>query len=97
MGMPDQVLQNIFQPFFTTKGEQGKGLGVPQVRAFMRHIGGHVRVASEIGRGTTFDLFFPAVEPSAAGLVPSVFERVPNSHPMGESSRLLPMGQLRPV
>jgi signal transduction histidine kinase len=66
MGMPDQVLQNIFQPFFTTKGEQGTGLGVPQVRAFMRHIGGHVRVVSEIGRGTTFDLFFPAVEPSAA-------------------------------
>jgi signal transduction histidine kinase len=36
------------------------------VHAFMRHIGGHVRVASEIGRGTTFDLFFPAVKPSAA-------------------------------
>jgi signal transduction histidine kinase len=66
MGMPDQVLQNIFQPFFTTKGEQGTGLGVPRVHAFMRHIGGHVRVASEIGRGTTFDLFFPAVKPSAA-------------------------------
>jgi signal transduction histidine kinase len=65
MGMPDQVLQNIFQPFFTTKGEQGTGLGVPQVAAFMLHIGGHVRVASEVGRGTTFDLLFPAVEPSS--------------------------------
>lgn len=62
VGMPNQVLQNIFQPFFTTKGEQGSGLGVPQVSAFMRHVGGHVCVVSEIGRGTTFDLFFPAVE-----------------------------------
>jgi signal transduction histidine kinase len=66
MGMPDQVLQNIFQPFFTTKGEQGTGLGVPQVHALMRDIGGYVHVASETGRGTTFDLFFPALEPNAA-------------------------------
>lgn len=63
MGMTQQVLEKIFDPFFTTKGEKGTGLGIPQVSAFMRHIGGHVGVASELGRGTTFDLFFPAVEP----------------------------------
>jgi signal transduction histidine kinase len=63
-GMPDEVLQNIFHPFFTTKGELGTGLGLPQVGAFMRHIGGHIRVASDIGQGTTFDLFFPAAEPN---------------------------------
>jgi signal transduction histidine kinase len=62
-GMTKQVAEKIFDPFFTTKGEKGTGLGIPQVGAFMRHIGGHVAIASELGFGTTFDLFFPAVEP----------------------------------
>jgi signal transduction histidine kinase len=61
-GMPDHVVRRIFEPFFTTKGEKGTGLGVSQVRAFMRQIGGHVSVTSELGLGTTFDLFFPAIE-----------------------------------
>jgi signal transduction histidine kinase len=61
-GMPKQVAERIFEPFFTTKGEEGTGLGIPQVGAFMRRIGGHIAVASELGIGTTFDLFFPAVE-----------------------------------
>ena len=62
-GMTKQVVEKIFEPFFTTKGEKGTGLGIPQVSAFMRHIGGHVAVASELGLGTTFDLFFPTVGP----------------------------------
>jgi len=61
-GMPDHVVRRVFEPFFTTKGEKGTGLGVPQVCAFMRHIGGHVTFSSEQGRGTTVDLFFPAIE-----------------------------------
>jgi len=63
LGMPEQVAERMFEPFFTTKGKKGSGLGVPQVYAFMRHIGGHVSVASEQGRGTTFDLFFPVIVP----------------------------------
>lgn len=62
-GMPDHVAQRVFDPFFTTKGEKGTGLGVPQVGAFMRRIGGHINISSEFGRGTTIDLFFPAIEP----------------------------------
>jgi signal transduction histidine kinase len=62
-GMPEEVVQRIFEPFFTTKGNKGTGLGIPQVSAFMSHVGGQVRVASEQGRGTTFDLLFPAVRP----------------------------------
>jgi signal transduction histidine kinase len=62
-GMPEHVSRRIFEPFFTTKGDKGTGLGVPQVLAFMRHVGGHVKVTSEQGRGTTVDLFFPAIEP----------------------------------
>jgi signal transduction histidine kinase len=61
-GMSAETAQKIFDPFFTTKGENGTGLGLPQVRAFMRLIGGHVRVASEPGIGTAVDLLFPAVQ-----------------------------------
>jgi signal transduction histidine kinase len=66
LGMPEDILEKIFQPFFTTKGEQGTGLGVPQIGAFMRYIGGHICVASDPGGGTTFDLFFPVAGPNGA-------------------------------
>jgi len=61
-GMPDQVVRRVFEPFFTTKGKRGTGLGVPQVAAFMRQIGGHVTFSSKEGHGTTVDLFFPVIE-----------------------------------
>jgi signal transduction histidine kinase len=65
-GMPNAVLEKIFEPFFTTKGEQGSGLGVPQVGAFMRYLGSHACVTSDVGRGTVFDMFFPAVQQNGA-------------------------------
>ena len=61
-GMSAEVVQRIFDPYFTTKGETGTGLGLPQVCAFMSRVGGRVRVASQVGGGTTFDLLFPALE-----------------------------------
>jgi signal transduction histidine kinase len=62
-GIPAEMVRKIFDPFFTTKGEKGNGLGLPRVYAFMQRLGGHVSVTSEWGRGTTFDLLFPSVEP----------------------------------
>jgi signal transduction histidine kinase len=67
LGMPEKVVKRIVELFFTTKGEEGSGLGIPQVCAFMRHMGGHVNVASEQSRGTTFDLLFPAIAPDISG------------------------------
>jgi len=61
-GMPPEVIKRIFDPYFTTKGDSGTGLGLPQVEALMRQVGGCVTVESEVGRGTTFDLFFPLEE-----------------------------------
>ncbi len=58
-GMSPEVLERIFDPYFTTKGDTGTGLGVPQVHALMEQVGGFVRVDSTLGEGTSFDLFFP--------------------------------------
>lgn len=66
-GMSPETLKRIFDPYFTTKGNTGTGLGVPQVRAFMELIGGHVRVISKPGIGTTFDLLFPAQNTARLG------------------------------
>jgi signal transduction histidine kinase len=68
VGMSAEVTKKIFDPYFTTKGDNGTGLGVPQVQALMRQVGGYVTVDSVVGRGTSFDLFFPVHEerPAAA-------------------------------
>ena len=69
-GIPTEVVGKVFDPLFTTKGENGNGLGLPHVYAFMRRVGGHVSVTSEWGRGTTFDLLFPSVEPDGPVALP---------------------------
>jgi signal transduction histidine kinase len=67
VGMPSNVLDRIFDPYFTTKGDSGTGLGVPQVKALLDKLGGALEVVSAPGEGTTFDLFFPtSVEQVAA-------------------------------
>ena len=59
-GMEPAVLDRIWEPFFTTKGEgQGTGLGLPTVYAAVSQAGGRVDVTSEVGRGTTFLLHLP--------------------------------------
>jgi signal transduction histidine kinase len=58
-GMTKDVRDRIFDPYFTTKGETGTGLGIPQVMTFMRASGGCLNVNSEPGAGTSFDLYFP--------------------------------------
>jgi signal transduction histidine kinase len=69
--MPAEVVRRAFDPFFTTKGDKGTGLGLPQVCAFMRLIGGHVTVSSDWGNGTTVDLLFPSLDPGAVVTLPT--------------------------
>ena len=59
-GMPPEVVARVFEPFFTTKplGE-GTGLGLSMIYGFARQSGGHVRIQSEVGLGTTVCLYLP--------------------------------------
>ncbi len=59
LGMPEEVRQKVFEPFFSTKGSKGTGLGLASVRQFVEEAGGCVRVESAEGRGTTIEITFP--------------------------------------
>ncbi|MBL9215321.1 MAG: PAS domain-containing protein [Opitutaceae bacterium] len=73
-GMDEATLRRVFEPFFTTKkAGEGTGLGVPIVLNIVQDHGGTVDIASEVGRGTTFTLQFPACAP-APTLVPARVE-----------------------
>jgi len=58
-GMDEATKEKIFEPFFSTKGEQGTGLGLSQVYGFVHSSGGAIKVYSEPGQGTRFALYFP--------------------------------------
>ena len=65
-GMDEAVLEHIFEPFFTTKpAGEGTGLGLAMVQRAMSEMGGAVHCDSELGHGTTFELYFPEAMQSA--------------------------------
>src|SRR5207245_9342916 len=63
VGIPPQVKTRIFEPFFSTKGERGTGLGLAQVFGIVEQHRGEVAVESTPGQGTTVRLTFPAAPP----------------------------------
>ncbi len=93
-GMAPDIVENIFDPFFTTKEfGKGSGLGLSTSLAIIQSHGGFMHVASELGKGTTFQVFLPApTKPSAPAPPPPSPEM-----PCGDGQLLLVVDDEEPM
>ncbi len=89
-GMDKSVKARIFDPFFSTKGKLGTGLGLSQVHGFVERINGGIKVVSEPGKGTCFSIYFPRYTgPETTDQVISEIEKIDFTKLRGNETILL--------
>ena len=85
-GMPREIIDKATEPFFTTKpAGEGTGLGLSQVYGFVKQSGGHLRIYSEPGEGTTVRMYLPRCISSGPELAPSTSSQSQGSEGLGET------------
>jgi signal transduction histidine kinase/ActR/RegA family two-component response regulator/HAMP domain-containing protein len=77
VGMSEDTRRRCLEPFFTTKGERGTGLGLPMVYGMVQRHSAEMEIDSAPGEGTTFRLIFPVFTPVSAAQVHSSAVRLP--------------------
>ncbi len=88
LGMSPEVQSHAFEPFFTTKPQgRGTGLGLATVYGIVKQSGGYVWIHSELGAGTTFDIYLPHVDEAGSTLVGGL--EVRSEYPKGTETILL--------
>ena len=85
IGMSDKVQQNIFEPLFTTKGDDGTGMGLAASYGIVQEHEGTIDVSSEPGEGTQFTLTFPRAEGAPSSSSPADDSQTETSPPEGVS------------
>lgn len=79
-GIEREMLDRIFEPFFSTKGPfEGTGMGLAVVHGIVKRHDGFIRVSSEVGQGTTFDVYFPKLAVAEAPSDTNAME-IPRGH-----------------
>src|SRR5436309_8036084 len=91
-GMPAEVIARIFEPFYSTKGERGTGLGLSASHGIVENHGGEILVSSEPGKGTRFEIVLPRHEPVARATSVAV-----NPRSTAEAARVLVVEDEEPV
>ncbi len=79
-GISPENIAKVFEPFFTTKGpEAGSGLGLSMIYGFVKQSGGHIKIYSEVGHGTTVKLYLPKLREKLIGIAPQKASEIQES------------------
>ncbi len=89
-GIPPGIVEKIFEPFFTTKEEgEGSGLGLSTVARVVKSHGGFLDLATELGKGSRFDVYFPVTGAPGEPLAQEPPEEAPEEPPEGRGETIL--------
>ncbi|MBT4427683.1 MAG: PAS domain S-box protein [Rhodospirillaceae bacterium] len=89
-GMSAEVLERAFEPFFSTKAaDKGTGLGLSMIYGFAKQSGGDVTIHSELGAGTTVELYLPRSHGAAEQIPQSADDNYDNAYPPAKGERIL--------